>query len=265
MKRRIDVLIVDDEAVCRKTLATYFSNENQHINIVGEAADCAEAYAKIKSLRPDVVFLDVNMPDKSGFDLLDRFDKDRFITVLCSGDKRAAAEGFRRDVLYFLEKPWAIDDLNRCLAKVQTAVQDKLEYFLPESRRKVEVFSSGRTYYIPLYDIVMVEASGAYSVIHREYGQRLVVSRNIKSMTAELGEKMFCRIHNSYLVNISKIASCSFMRKSCVLDSGREVKMAVRRSDELRRKLEYLWGSASRTPSESDHSPHNDLNDTPFL
>jgi hypothetical protein len=50
-----------------------------------------------------------------------------------------------------------------------------------------------------------------------------------------------------------------------VLDSGREVKMAVRRSDELRRKLEYLWGSASRTPSESDHSPHNDLNDTPFL
>lgn len=263
MKRKIDVLIVDDEAICRKTLATYFTSENQQINIVGEAASCAEAYQKITSLRPDVVFLDVHLEDRTGFELLDRFDKPRFITVLCSSDKRAAAEGFRRDVLYFLEKPWAIDDLNKCLSKVQVAVQDKLEYFLPESRRKVEVFASGRTHFIPLYDIVMVEASGAYSVLHREYGQRLVVSKNIKTMTAELGETLFCRIHNSYLVNISKIASCSFMHKSCVLDSGREVRMAVRRTEELRRKLEYLWGG--RSSAESDHSPHNGLNDTPFV
>lgn len=265
MRRKIDVFIVDDEAVCRKTLASYFQNENPLINVVGEASDSTEAYKKISALRPDVVFLDVNMPGGSGFQLLDRFEKDRFVTVLCSGDKRYAAEAFRREALYFLEKPWAIDDLNRCLSKVQTAVQDKQEYFLPESRRKIQVFANGRTHFIPLYDIVMVEASGAYCIIHREYGQRLVVSRNMKSMAAELGEKMFCRIHNSYLVNISKIASCSFMRKTCVLDSGREVKMAVRRSDELRRKLEYLWGSSHRTSAENDHSSHSALNDKPFV
>lgn len=256
MKQRIDVLIVDDDPVCRKTLSSYLENQCSSLRVSGEADNVELAQQLIQRHRPDVVFLDVNLGGENGLSLLDRVKERTFMTVFYSLDKRNAVEAFRNDAIYFLEKPLSIDDLNQCISKIQVGFKEKQDRFLPESRRKLEVFASGRTHYIPLYDIAMIEASGAYSIVHRDSGQRLVVSRNIKSFEIELGEQLFYRIHNSYLVNVSKIATCSFIQKRCVLDSGREVKMAVRRTVELRKKLEYLWGNG-RTSAESDRSSYN--------
>ncbi len=257
MKKSIDVLIVDDEPVSRKTLHTYLRNEDPVLNVVGEAANGAEAYKAIHELKPDVVFLDVNMPDGSGLDLLDRFEKAPFMTVLYSGDRDHAIEGFKREVLYFLEKPLNSKDLDLCIDRVKRTVDQRISQGLPEGRRKIELYSKGRTHYVPLSDILYLESAGSYTVIYRENGSRMVVTRNMKSLMAELGDRLFCRIHNSYAVNISRVESCSFGQKSCLLTSGQEVRMSVRRCDELRQKLDYLWGTYR--PSAEQSSPDNPL------
>lgn len=260
MKRKIDVLIVDDASSCRKTLRTYLVNEDPLLNVVGEAANGAEAYKAIHALNPDVVFLDVNLSDVNGFDLLDRCVPGSFLTVLHSSDRRHAVDGYKRDALYFLEKPLSFEDLDRCIEKLHSAVEEKVMRTIPEVRRKIELFANGRTHFIPLNDIVYLEAAGAYTVVYRESGQRLVVSRNLKSLMVELGDGLFCRIHNSCAINLSKVESCSYAAKSCVLTSGTEVKMAIRRSDELRSKLDYLWSSYRQTTS-TDRSSHKPLLD----
>ena len=260
MKQKIDVLIVDDEPTCRKALHTYLIADHSQLNVVGEAANGAEAYKAIKTLNPDVVFLDVNLSGENGLEVLDKCGPSSFLTVLCSADRRYASEGYKRDALYFLEKPLSVEEIDRCIEKLKQAIEDQLDRLIPEARRKVELFAGGRSHFVPVNDIVYVEAAGAYSIIYRESGKRLVVSRNLKSLMDELGGRMFCRVHNSYAVNISKIESCSFTRKHCVLSSGHEVKLAIRRSDELRKKLDYLWGSY-RLAVDGNHSSQTRLLD----
>ncbi len=258
MHKHIDVLIIDDEPVSRTTLQSYLSTSyGEALNIVGEAASGAEAYKAIRTLNPDVVFLDVHMPDINGFELLGRFKPSDFLTVVCSADERQALQAMNSNALYFLSKPLAVNEIDRCVNRLLDAVQEKIEQSIPEGRRKIELYSGGRTHFVPMNDILYIEASGSYSVVYRENGSRLVVSRNLKSLLTELSDTLFCRIHNSYIVNLSKVASCSFNKHSCMLDSGKEVRMAIRRTDEMRERLSTLWSSyrSDEAPDRSSENP----------
>lgn len=254
MNKHIDVLIVDDEPVSRVTLQSYLANTfGEKLRIIGEAASGAEAYRAIRSLQPDVVILDVHMPDINGFDLLGRFKPSDFFTVVYSSDQSQAVRALNHNALYFLSKPLEIGEINRCVARLLEAVEEKLERSFPEGRRKLELYSNGRTHFVPLNDILYIEASGSYSVVYRENGTRMVVSRNLKSLLNDLSDTLFCRIHNSYIVNLSKVTSCSFNKHLCMLDSGKEVRMAIRRTDEMRERLSALW-SSYRSDEPYDHS-----------
>lgn len=244
MTKRIDVLIVDDEPLSRITLQTYLSSHyGEKVNIIGEAASGAEAYKAIRTLNPDAVFLDVHLPDINGLDLLKRFEPSEFFTVVYSADKRKAIQALNSNALYFLSKPLAVSDIDQCVRRLFEAAQEKIDQSIPEGRRKIELYTKGRTHFVPMNEILYIEASGSYSVVYRDNGTRMVVSRNLKSLLNDLNDRLFCRIHNSYIVNLSKVTSCSFNKYSCMLESGKEVRMAIRRTDELRERLSTLWSS----------------------
>lgn len=254
MSKPIDVLIVDDEPVSRVTLQTYLTNTyGNALNIIGEAACGAEAYKAIRTLHPDVVFLDVHMPDINGFDLLGRFQPNAFLTVVYSADPRQALQAIKNNALYFLSKPLELSEIDRCVQRLLGAFEEKIERSIPEGRRKIELYCNGRTHFVPMNDILYIEASGSYSVVYRENSTRMVVSRNLKSLLVDLNDTLFCRIHNSYIVNLSKVTSCSFNKHSCMLESGKEVRMAIRRTDEMRERLSALW-SSYRSDEPYDHS-----------
>jgi two-component system LytT family response regulator len=264
MKKQIDVIIADDDVICRRTLRNYLQQNHPELRVLAEASTGMEAYNAIKMKSPDVVFLDINMPDLSGFELLERFTDPSFLTVFYSASTHKAIEAIKHNALYFLEKPLSIHDLRMCVKKVVDACGKKFSDNYPELQRKVEFYSNGRTYYVRLCDITHIEGSGSYSVIYRENSQRLLVSRNLKSLLEELDSPYFHRTHNSFAINVTKVTECSFKLKSCIVGSGVQVQLAVRRIDEFRSRMEELW-SKDHSSAPASHSPQHEGDARPLM
>lgn len=241
MKKVLEALIVDDEATHRKMLRYRLEEHAPHIHVVGEATNGEDACRAIQRLQPDLVFLDVHMPKMSGLEVLDCMPTKRFLTVLHSADALQVTEAYDRNVVYFLPKPLRTEHLQRCVKRIEGVHGKRSRLLIPEERKKVALYVCGQMHYVPYRDIVYVEAAGSYSIVHRENGKRMVVSRNLKRMAEELGDILFYRVHNSYLINLSKVESCSFQKNLCMMRSGAQVRMAIRRTEELRGRLESLW------------------------
>jgi len=264
MKKQIDVIIADDDVVCRRTLRNYLQQNHPELRVLAEASTGVEAYKAIQMTSPDVVFLDINMPELDGFDLLDRFTDPAFLTVFYSASTDKAYEAFKHNAMYFLAKPLSIQDLRICVKKVVDACGKKLSDNYPELQRKVEFYSNGRTYFVRLCDITHIEGSGSYAVIYRENAPRLLVSRNLKTLLEELNSPYFHRTHNSFVINVTKVTECSFKLKTCVVSSGVQVQLAVRRIDEFRARMSELW-SKDRSNIAANHSPQNSAEGQPLL
>lgn len=257
MKKHLDVLIADDNTICRRTLQSYLEQNHPEIRVVAEAANGIEAYSAIKTTSPDVVFLDINMPELGGFEMLDRFTDPSFLTVFYSACTDKAIEAIRHNAVYFLEKPLNINDLRICVKKLTDARAKKSLVAYPELHRKVELFSNGRTHFVRLCDITHIEGSGSYTVIYRENAPRLLVSRNLKTLLEDLNSRYFYRTHNSFAINLTKVTECSYSLKSCLVSSGVQVQLAVRRIDEFRSRMDELWAK-DHSEATKNHSSQND-------
>lgn len=264
MKKQIDVIIADGDVSCRRTLRNYLHQNHPELRVLAEASTGIEAYKVIQMTSPDVVFLDINLPELNGFDMLDRFTDPSFLTVFYSARTDKAFEAIKHNALYFLEKPLGIHDLRMCVKKVVDACGKKFSDNYPELQHKVEFYSNGRTYFVRLCDITHIEGSGSYTVVYRENAPRLLVSRNLKTLLEEINSPYFHRTHNSFAINITKVTECSFKLKTCVVSSGMQVQLAVRRIDEFRARIDELW-SKDRSSTAANHSPQNSAEGQPLL
>lgn len=238
---KIDTVIVDDDPTARELLYKQITTHHPHIQVVGEAANGADAYKLIDKLNPDLVFLDMHMPGGSGIELIDRFKKPSFYTIFYSTFSDYALEAIKRDAFDYLLKPLDASDLNQCLTKLTEKMTSESERNALEYNQKVEVYVKGQIHFIPQKEVLYVKASGSYSIIHLASGEKLVVSKNLKSVEEMLDRSNFVRAHNSYLVNVRKIQTCNFQRRCCTLIDGTEIKTAVRRKDEIKMKLQRIW------------------------
>lgn len=243
MYNKISTVIVDDDPRARELLYRVLSEEYPKINIVAEAGSSEEAYKVLSAERPDLVFMDVELHCDSAFDIIDRLPVQPNYTIYCAENAEHALNALRRSAFDYLLKPLEPVELGSCMQKLYARIDsDRIEqqsdYF-----RKLEVFSNGKTHLIRHSDIIYAQAMGSYTKLFMIGGRKLVVSKNLKTIHEELGEKIFYRIHNSSVVNLRSVTVCEFGRKKCRLLEGHEVKMAVRRSDEFRKKLTSAWKS----------------------
>lgn len=243
MKMQIDTVIVDDDPTARELLYHQISTNHPNINVVGEAANGAEAYQLIDKLNPDVVFLDMHMPGGSGIDLIDKFKKPSFRTIFYSTFSHYALDAIKRDAFDYLLKPLDPSDLNSCLNKLSDKMVTEAELRSKSYYKKIELFTKGQLHYIAHKDILYIQAAGSYSTVYTSKGERLVVSKNLKALEQLLDDTDFCRVHNSYLVNARKVQTCNFQQHFCVMIDGSEVKTAVRRRDQIKRHLQQLWST----------------------
>ncbi|HEX2209929.1 MAG TPA: LytTR family DNA-binding domain-containing protein [Longimicrobium sp.] len=217
----IRALIVDDEPHARETLRLRLSAE-PGFEIVGEARSGGEALRAITGLRPDLVFLDVRMPDLSGFEVLDALETDElpFVVFVTAHDEYALA-AFRVHALAYLLKPF--DDLRfgevmqhvrRFFAGPGGDVRAHLAQLLaelreaaPERGRPLErlvVKLGGRTWFVAAEEVDWIEAEGDYARLHCG-GATHLVSKTITELAAVLDSRRFARIHRSTIVNIGRI------------------------------------------------------------
>lgn len=204
-------IIVDDEKLARDLLKEYLENYPD-IEILGEADQGTEAVEKIDKLKPDIVFLDVQMPGMTGFDVLEDLEHEPYVIFVTAYDQYAI-KAFEKNAVDYLLKP--LDEerfrnaVNRAL-KRKTLEHSSIEDLLSsmKSERKgtydthIFVQKSEKLFNLPVDEIVYLEASGDYTIITTKADQ-FVSSSGIGKLEEILNPEVFIRVHRSTIVNVN--------------------------------------------------------------
>lgn len=223
-------LIVDDERLARTELRRLLT-EHPEIEIAGEARNGEEALALAAQLSPDLLFLDIQMPQMSGFDVLDRLD-DIPQVIFTTAYDAYAIKAFEVNALDYLMKPIAPARLAAALAKVRPRSG-------PARLERVFVRDGDRCWIVALPDIFLLESDGNYTRVHFN-GQRPLIRRSLNALEAHLDPAIFFRANRKEILNlkwIDKVDLGIAGGLSVTLRGGRSVEMSRRQSGRLREIL----------------------------
>lgn len=227
--KKMSVLVVDDEPLAREGVRVLLEADDT-IEVVGEASSGREAVEALRELRPDIVFLDVQMPQMNGFEVLERVDLDPLpVVVFVTAYDEFAIQAFEVHAMDYLLKPFDDERFDRALQRARQQVRrredsdlaDRLGRMLASRGRgevgadrggeeadgaleRLVVRSSGRVSFVDVEDLVWVEAAGDYVRLHTETGS-VLMRETMKAMEQGLDPETFVRIHRSTIVRVSRI------------------------------------------------------------
>ncbi len=223
-------VIVDDERLARLELRRLLA-AHPEIEISGEARNGEEALALVARVAPDLLFLDIQMPGMSGFDLLERLDEVPQVIFTTAFD-RYAVRAFEVNALDYLLKPIAPDRLAAALSRVQPAAA-------PGKLERVFVRDGERCWIVTLPDIFLLESEGNYTRVR--YGsERPLVRRSLNALEAHLDPSMFFRAGRRQIINLRWIEKVDIAVTGglvVTLRGGMVVEMSRRQSARLREIL----------------------------
>ena len=216
---RIRALIADDEPLARQRLRMLLQGE-EWLEIIGEAKDGASTIAAIQKLQPDLVFLDVEMPNGTGFDVIQHIGpaKMPFVVFVTAYDKYAL-KAFDVHAVDYLLKPFDRDRFGQALARARAQLErvpgSELERRLlqlvqdltPQPQQRLERFvikSGGRVFFVPTAEIDWIEAAGNYVKLHVGTDEHLF-RETMNTIETKLNPDAFFRIHRSHIVNVERI------------------------------------------------------------
>lgn len=213
----LSVMIADDEAPARRKLARFLS-EHAGIEIVAEASNGIDALDLIAMTKPDVVFLDINMPDLDGLgvaEALARSEAPPAIVFVTAFDQHAV-KAFETNALDYLLKPYDRERFDKALTRARSSretgaagsrVAETLAQLRNEDRyvRRLLIPNDGRSFFVAAREIARLESDGNNVRVHTQRGAHVLRS-TLESLEARLDPALFARVHRSHVVNIDEIA-----------------------------------------------------------
>ncbi len=236
MGDKLRAILVDDEESARNILSNLLKRYEDNILVVDTCEDVPSAVASIQQHKPDVVFLDIEMPNYSGLELITFFDTVDFDIVFVTAYGHFAIKAFEIAAFDYLLKPI---ELVRLDATIKNLVEkhkrdlDALNYqILKESLHQKAVQKMvfphmGQQVAVQVADVVAIEANEAYSVVHLASGTPITVSKNLKHFdTLLVDNSEFFRVHKSWIINYNHIKKYSLTDNSIQLAQGIEAKIS---------------------------------------
>jgi two-component system LytT family response regulator len=199
---RIRTLIVDDEPLARSNLSVLLRLDSE-IEITGECGSGEEGLAEIRRAKPDLVFLDVQMPEWGGFDVLEQLGGNLpAAVVFVTAYDQYALRAFEAGALDYLLKPFDDARFNRALARAKERIMRGKG--LPRKLEHLVIKSAGEVSFVKINEIDWIEAADYYAGLH--VGPRThLLRRSMHELEQELDPSVFCRIHRSAIVNLGRI------------------------------------------------------------
>jgi two-component system LytT family response regulator len=246
---KLATLIVDDEEDGRNSLRNFLAKYCPDVAVVAEAASIAEAVQQIKLHNPKLVFLDINMPGESGFELFSRLPTPTFKTVFVTAHDEWALRAIKHHALDYLLKPIKIAELIAAVnhAKQVTDFDHALQNISnvlktlhkPSLTEKIHLPVLDGLVYVHISDIVRCEAEGGYTYFHFTNRPKMLVCRLLGSFENILEIHGFVRVHHHHLVNIAHVERYQRGRGGIVyMSDGSEVIVSQRKKDEFLRAIE---------------------------
>ena len=235
-------IIVDDEAKSGESLRILIEDFCEDVEVCAICKSVDEGMEAIKTHKPDVVFLDIQMQRETGFDLLERLREVSFEVVFTTAHSEYAIKAFRFSAIDYLLKPIDIEELKGSLAKIKKKLGQNITARLQHLMRNLKETSSENyklalptaegLFFIKVASIVYCEASSNYTEIYTDDGKKHIVSRTLKEYDEMLSELNFFRIHNSYLINLASVQK--YIRGdggSVVMANGRTLDVSKRKKE----------------------------------
>lgn len=195
---KISTLIIEDELSARNILKNLLQNFCPSIHIIGEAKNGEEGLQLITRLKPQLVFVDIDMPDKSGVELIDETRLIPFHTVYVTAHSRFAISAIKQEVTGYLLKPVNIKELIALVAKVEQKINAQIAH--PFKNKKLALQHRKGTSYLDVNTIFFLQSDGAYTKVYAN-DDEFLASKNLGSFASDPVLSGFIRVNRSYLVN----------------------------------------------------------------
>jgi two-component system LytT family response regulator len=244
-------LIVDDEPMARASLRALLERETEPIGIL-EARNGHEAVALIRGERPDVVFLDVQMPEMDGFDVVRQVGATAMPEVIfVTAHDRFAIQAFEIHALDYLLKPVSAERFAEALQRARSNLQrrgDDSERIVsllqglaspPKTLRRIAVRSAGKTRFVNMDDVLWIQAAENYVQLHTASSRHLV-HMTMQALLERLDPAKFARIHRSIIVNVRRVSQVASVDQGdyvLTLDDGTSVRSSRTYGDTIRKWL----------------------------
>jgi two-component system, LytTR family, response regulator len=241
----INAIIVEDEPKNIRILKDQLHHHCPDVTVVGESENIKSALLAIETLKPDLVFLDIEMPYGNAFDLLENIENINFEIIFITAFSEYAIKAFKHSAIDYLLKPLDIDELIEAVEKAQKRIGDKtinnrVKTLLENTQNpktqlsKIAISTMEGMEFLNIDTIIRCEAQGRYTEIYTTEKTRIVASKNIKEFETLLEQNNFFRIHHSHLINLNKIKKYHKGRGGYVImEDGSTVEVASRKKEEF--------------------------------
>jgi len=244
----IKAIIVDDELSAIRSLKWEVEKFCKGIEITDSFTNPVEAISAINYLKPDCIFLDIEMPEMDGFQLISSLEHKNFDLIITTAYDNYALRAFKANAIDYLLKPIDTDDLLASVTKIRVNKENNslgvdlkkiLKNMVPKKEpKKVPLAFSGKTVFVNSEDIMYCKSSGNYSEIFFKEQKKEMLSKKLKEVEALINSDDFFRVHKSYLVNVKYIKE--FVKSDghyLVLENETTIPVARLKKNDL---LDYL-------------------------
>lgn len=240
---KIRALIVDDEPLARSNVALLLRRDPQ-IEIIGECGSGAAAIGQIRISNPDLLFLDVQMPECDGFDVLEMLGKDLPpAIVFVTAYDHYALRAFEAGALDYLLKPFDNARFELALSRAKQRIHASSRNQPADSRTKrlerVVIKSAGEVSFVKVSEIDWIEAADYYACLHVRAKSHLV-RRSMADLEEDLDPRLFCRVHRSSIVNLERVRGLKLGEDGeyeVLLDNGLGVRLSRRYRKQLQERI----------------------------
>nr|WP_295934444.1 LytTR family DNA-binding domain-containing protein [uncultured Dyadobacter sp.] len=211
----IKCVIIDDENNCLEMLEWLLKTYAPSVSVAALCSSGEKGIEAIREHRPDVIFLDIEMPKMNGFDMLEKFDKLHFDVVFTTAYDKFAIKAFKYSALNYLLKPIDPDDLIETVRRIEekrnVPSREQIELLFQSVQQmkptptRIALTTGDGMIFVPTQDILYCEADSNYTSVVLANGKKIVVSKVLKDVDEALSGPDFFRVHNSFLINLNRI------------------------------------------------------------
>jgi two-component system LytT family response regulator len=212
----IQCILIDDERNALEMMEWLLKTYCPEVEIVAMCNSAQQGIEAIREHKPDVIFLDIEMPRMNGFDMLEQFDKLTFDVVFCTAYDQFAIKAFKYSALNYLLKPVDPDDLKATVARIEERksmpTREQLQLLMQHihqpaksTPQRIALTTNDGMIFVPTADIIYCEAESNYTTVVLQGGRKVIVSKVLKDIDEALSGPDFCRVHSSFLINVNRI------------------------------------------------------------
>ena len=231
----LSAVIIEDEAPARMTIRSYLERYFKQVVVVAEITSVSEAVSYLQTSNADIIFLDVQLKDGKGIEILEQINSEKFKIIFTTAFDNYTFQAFEHKSFGYLLKPLDPFDFKTIMNRV---LKD-LSYSDPESK-KIKVNTANKTLWIDTKDIIRCESQSNYTILicHPE-NERFTLAKTLKSVESELiGSDEFIRVHQSHLLNVHFIASIEAGAGNVILKNGEKIPVSRSKRSEVQKELQ---------------------------